>query len=319
MTGLIAIGVAAGLGVGVAALFGAFSTSSDEAAGEVNQLSNEIYKLNEKANAIKQITSAYDELDNKIIKTKKDQEELNSLLEQAADKLSTETYSSEKKARKAGATYYGKNVSEQDYYNSLSTDKERRRFLDSLEEETARQIKIRQQEQIQAIDKLNAIEKQKFFNEDTTDNAVRQAQSAFYAINNSTLYNYIDSLTDASEAEKAALESVTQTVLSGLSAKQAYEYAIDETGEKIKNLTDALQDLDKVQREVNGRQTGISLVELLDSDDYDLKDKVHAYEEAAKALEYNKEAYDAFKSAYQEYEIFAKMNDSVVEFIDNMG
>lgn len=291
--------------------------SAKGAAEDINKLSNEIYKLNEKANAIKQITSAYDELDNKIIKTKKDQEELNSLLEQAADKLSTETYSSAKKAKKAGATYYGKNVSEQDYYNSLSTDQEKKEFLDSLEEETARQIKIRQQEQIQAVKKLSPAEKQKFFNENTTDNAIKQAQSAFYAIANSNLYNKIDAMTDVTEEEAAAIESVTQSMIANLSAREAYDYA--NNPEKIQAIIDKLKGLEQIQMKVNDRMEKVSASEILNSDDFDLKDKVKAYEAAAQALEGIDEAYNAFKTEYEQYQLFAEMNDDVLDFIDSMG
>ena len=59
-----------------------YSKSAEGSAEAVNKLSNEIYKLNEKANAINEVTDSFDKLDNKIIKTNKDIEEMNSLLEQ---------------------------------------------------------------------------------------------------------------------------------------------------------------------------------------------------------------------------------------------
>ena len=87
----IAILAALGITIGVAAAKQSqYQKSAEGAAEAVNNLSNEIYKLNEKANAIEQITDAYDKLDQKLIKTKKDQEEMNELLDQAADKLSDE-------------------------------------------------------------------------------------------------------------------------------------------------------------------------------------------------------------------------------------
>lgn len=77
--------------VGIGVAISNTSSKTEDSAEQVNKLSNEIYKLQEKANAIDQITTAFDELDNKIIQTNKDIEEMGSLLEQAADKLSDET------------------------------------------------------------------------------------------------------------------------------------------------------------------------------------------------------------------------------------
>ena len=307
-------GVIAGI---TAAINAHHKNTADGTAEEVNRLSNEIYKLNEKANAIKQITSAYDELDGKIIKTKKDQEELNSLLEQAADKLSTETYNSKKKADKAGAAYYGEGVSEQDYYNSLSTDREKKKFLDSLEAETDRQIKIRQQEQINEVKKLSNKRKAVFFNENTTNTLIKQAQSAFYAIANSNLYDRIDAMTDVTEEEAAAIESVTQAMIANLSVREAYDYA--NNPEKVQAIIDKLKDLEQIQIKVNDRMEDVSASEILNSDDFNLKDKVNAYEAAAKALEDIDEAYDALKTEYKQYQLFAEMSDDVLDFIDSMG
>lgn len=302
-----------GIGVAISKTAG----QSSNAANEVNKLSNEIYKLNEKANAIKQTTSAFDELDNKIIKTKKDQEELNSLLEQAADKLSTETYDSAKEAKKAGARFYGKGVSEQDYYNSLSTNKEKKQFLDSLKTETNQQIKLRQQEQLDAVRKLKESQRSLFFDENTTDTSIKQAQSAFYAITNSTLYDKIDAMTELSDEEASAIESVTQSIISNLSAREAYDYA--NNPEKVKALVNELSNLEKIQTKVNDRLVEVSASEVLDLDDYKLPDKVKAFKAMVDALERTGDAYNAFKETYQEYAVFAEMNDDVIKFIDNMG
>lgn len=76
--------------VGIAVAIGNISSSSSSEAESVNKLSNEIYKLNAKANEINNITTAFDKLDNKLIKTNSDLKEMSSLLNQAADKLDTE-------------------------------------------------------------------------------------------------------------------------------------------------------------------------------------------------------------------------------------
>jgi hypothetical protein len=71
--------------------------------------------------------------------------------------------------------------------------------------------------------------------------------------------------------------------------------------------------------EINGRNTNVSLTEILDSDDYSLSNKVSAYEQIAASLSDTAEAYEAFTDAYQQYQVFSAMNDEVVQFIDNMG
>ena len=53
---------------GIAALLGGISKQKESSAEKVNNLSNEIYKLQEKANAINQITTSFDDLDNKILR-----------------------------------------------------------------------------------------------------------------------------------------------------------------------------------------------------------------------------------------------------------
>ena len=279
--------------------------TADGASEEINKLSNEIYKLNEKANAIDNITKSYDELDKKLIKTKKDQEELNSLLDQAADKLSSEEDS------------YAKGVSEQDYYNSASSAAEKRRILDEIQSSAKQGIKDYQQEQLKTIRKLSGSELNKFLNENTTDSDIKKAQSALYAIANSQLYDKIDSISNVTKEEAAAIESVTSAIIANLSVQDAYEYA--QNPARIEALVDALNDLKDAQMEIDGRATNVSLTEILDSDDYNLSSKVSAYEQIAAALSDTAEAYEAFTDAYQQYQVFSAMNDEVVQFIDNMG
>ena len=91
---MIAAGILAALiGVTVTtAAVGAkkYEKSANGTAEKINKISNEIYKLNAKANEINNITTSFDKLDNKLIKTNSDLKEMSSLLDQAADKLDTE-------------------------------------------------------------------------------------------------------------------------------------------------------------------------------------------------------------------------------------
>lgn len=298
----LAILAAVGIGIGVVITrnTGAENTAK-KAAKAVNELSNEIYKLSETTNAIKQITDSYDALDKKIIQTKKDQEEMSSLLEQAADKLSDE---------------------EKEHYQRLSSDADKRKYLELMAESNKRQIEIKQLEQLNRINRLSDRGRAVLLNENATDADILKAQSAIYAINNSRLYEHIDLMkkNESITSEQAsAIESLTESILSELSIQQAYDYANDTTGTKVKNLVEELSKLEKIQTTINDKQTEISASEILNSDDYNIADKVKAYKQVANALLDTKEAYTAFKTTYQEYELFDKMGEDVLVFIDKMG
>lgn len=295
---LAAVGI--GLGVVISQNTGA-QNSANKAAKDVNKLSNEIYKLSETTNAINQVIDSYDALDKKIIKTKKDQEEMNSLLEQAADKLGDE---------------------EKEYYQGLSSDSDRLKYLELTSQSNKQKIKDRQLQQLAKIEKLSSRGLEAYLNENATESDIIKAQSAIYAINNSRLYEHIDLMkkNESITTEQAsAIESLTESILSELSAQDAYNYAQDKTGTKISNLVEELSKLNKIQTKINGQSTNISATEILNSDDYNIYDRVKAYQQIADALKDTEEVYDAFKTKYQEYRLFSEMGDDVLKFIDSMS
>ena len=109
---IIAAGILAALGIATVSVAIAnankYNKSAEGTSEKINQLSNEIYKLNEKSRAIDNITDSFDTLDNKIIKTNADIKEMGSLLEQAGEKLNNE------EVDKKDDVGYGKGKSEQD-------------------------------------------------------------------------------------------------------------------------------------------------------------------------------------------------------------
>ena len=69
---------------------GGFKSSGSEtekASKKIKKLSNEIYKLNESKNSIASVTSEFERLDDKLIKTNKDLEEMQTLLDGASEKV----------------------------------------------------------------------------------------------------------------------------------------------------------------------------------------------------------------------------------------
>lgn len=202
--------VAAGIAVLVGGIYGisalvsaANKKTANGTSEEVNNLSNEIYKLGEKANSIEKVVDSFDRLDNKLIKTNNDLKEMNSLLEQAADSLSEE---------------------EQAIYNSLVTETQKRKYLESIAQQARAEADAKRAEQISLIQNMNPNERAKLLNSSSTNASVLQAQNAVYALANDKLYDYIDTTKDnnqLTEEEAAAVESLTQSILENMSAEEA--------------------------------------------------------------------------------------------------
>lgn len=138
----IATAMVAALGLGIAVAVGAFDNRSaaEKASDEVNSLSTEIYNLTKTADALKNVTSKFDDLDNKVLKTNKDLEEMDSLLESAGDSLSTEE----------DAVY------NQETYKNLQDNTSRRRYLELAEEYSRTEANKKRQEQLQIINRLDS-------------------------------------------------------------------------------------------------------------------------------------------------------------------
>ena len=267
-TALIAA-LAVGITVAVAASGGFSNTSAtDKAADSVNKLSNEIYKLQEKANAIKTIEKQYDALDKKIIQTAEDQQKMNELLDSAGDKLSSENEKDGKGKEKSG-------TSEKDIYSNLQSEKARREYLTSVEKKATDEANQKRREQIKILgDLTDEQRKAMLLSKDNADNLM--AQDAIYAINNNTLYQYLDTLENVGDG----VEKLTQNILEQMDAEQAYQYAKEASGAKIKSLADTINSANKT---IGDSQ--VSLAEILDSTKYSIAEKIEAYNELYKAID----------------------------------
>ena len=286
----IAIAVAAALsGIGLAISAGISSigkNSTSAVADEVNSLSNEIYKLETKARALENVTSSYEELDNQIIKTQKDQEKMNELLDQAADKLDEE---------------------EQKAYKALATNEQRIRYLEAIQSNAEQDANKKRQKQLNKINKLSPNQRADFLDPNSTDSDILTAQSAIYAINNAKLYDFVDGLENAQEG----VEKLAQSLLSQLSPAEALAFA--NTPDKINDLVKTLNNAN-IQLS-NGDNAGVATV--LTSDDYSVVDKVKAYREALDSLDDSMK--ETFKTVYSDIEAFSNFSSSVLEFINNSG
>lgn len=288
----LAVAVAAALGavaLGITAAISSTSTSAeDKAAKDINNLSNEIYKLETKARAIDTIIDSYDELDKKIVKTKADQEEMNDLLDQAADKLTDE---------------------EQIQYNKLTTSEQKTNYLKAIRAEARENADKDRLKQVSNLNNLSKSEQLKLLDSNTTDNKALTAQSALYAINNSYLYKYIDALDDAKEG----VEDLAQSLLEELTPAQALAYA--NQPEQIEQLVKSLNSLDKEYTSLNNPSVKGSVAEVLTSDDYGIVDKIDAYTEALSAL--TPEMKEYLKTVYSDLNTLSGFGSTVLKYFDN--
>ena len=294
-----------------------YEKSANGTAENINKISNEIYKLNAKANEINNITTSFDKLDNKLIKTNSDLKEMSSLLDQAADKLDTEV-------DKKHNWYEGK--SEKGYYESFKTDEGKRRALKIIEDNNRKLANEERDKQINKIKGLDDKELALFLDNETTNAEIAQAQDAIYAYNNNKLYEYIDLQKESgklTEEQATAVESLTQSILEGMSAEEAWAYAKDDDGKKVQALARSLQELTMVVKDVNGKMVTLNVGSILNSDDYSLKDQVEAFQKTRDALleEYGSasEEFKAFSETFSQYDFFTTLEGDALDFIDSVG
>lgn len=300
---LAAVGIAAG--AAILALSGAFESnkSAENASKQINSLSNEIYKLNEKANAVENITDSFDKLDNKLIKTNNDLKEMNNLLEKAADSLSEE---------------------EKEIYNSLTTDTQKRKYLDSVALKAKTEADAKRAEQISLIQSMDATERAKLLSSSSTDASILQAQSAIYALANNKLYDHIDLLKangELTEENSAAVEELTQSIIENMSAEEAWQHVSSGNGQKIKDLTEAWAELNIEATNASGKLTKTGVASILTSDDYSLKDKVNAYKVALQTVRDLNDtvAFEAFSKQFSEYEFFTHFTEDTLDAFSKIG
>ena len=108
---------------------GAFSKKESEAADNIKKLNAEIYKLEESAQSLDTTADHFENLDNKILKTKEDIQAMNEDLEKLGETMSEEDPDDGK-----NDTEYDKDIakitdgkSEAEYYAGL-TDEEKIKF-----------------------------------------------------------------------------------------------------------------------------------------------------------------------------------------------
>lgn len=286
-----------------------FNNMSKSTNDTINDLSVEILNLSKKSQAIDTAISKFDELDNKLIKTKKDAEAMTEALDSAADSLSSD------KDKNTKGLDLG-DMSEQDYYKSLTTNRARKEFLEDVSKRSKEQADAARRKQLQKAKNVRnsgGSEWSRFQN----DAEYAQSRDAIYAIANNNLYNYVDTLKTAgtvSTSAALATESFTQSLIENIdNLDQIMQYA-EEDNKAFQQLIDSIA---SAEMEIDGVNT--KLTEVLESDDFNLKDKVEAFKQMRTELSGSGEALESFTELYSQYEVFEQMGDDVLDFIDKTG
>lgn len=293
----IAIAAAAVVAIG-ALIYSLFKSESatEKASKAIKKLSNEIYKLNESKNALDGIVDQFETLDEKVIKTNKDLEEMESLLNGASEKIDFTRGGrfddDEAEARKANFEA----LTDQQKINWLKEEqlaidteiaKKRQKQLDKLQEEDVNTKKLLEDAEIAA---------------------------AVYATNNAYLYDKIDALKKTGEytdEELKATEKIGEAILENLNATQALEWANGRVAEKL------AQQL-ALAGSINIDGKSIMLSEVLTSDAYGLENQIKAYKEIASQL--SGETLEAFNKAYSYFKDFASsFSENSISLITNLG
>ena len=286
------LAVLLGMGLAIAASAGAFKQDSgaEKAAKDINKLSKEIYELNKKSQELNNVISKFEDLDNKILKTNKDLEEMATLLDSAADSLSDE---------------------EKEYFNTLDTTG-KYHYLQEVKERTDRDLAAKRNAQRNKIINLRSKGGQNwtdFITNPSNSAEITQAQSAIYSLNNAYLYEQIDEFKKLSKdnAKYAKdIEKMTQNMLSSLSV------------EKAAALLANPSQIDQYIKALGSKGDAASI---LQSDDYTIRQRVEAFEELRGAVAElgDPEILEAFKTINKEWQTFSTMSKDTLDYIDAIG
>lgn len=273
-------------------------------AEKVEELSANIYKLNNEASAIDNITSSFDKLNNKLVKTNDDLKEMNDLLDAAADKLSDEDI---KKNKDIG---FGKGMSAKDYYETFTTTEGRRSALSYIAEVDRKRIKEAYQEQLKTLNQDTSW----LLGTSTGDATMREAVRK---VNNAFMYETIDALKQegklSSEAA-IAVETLSQKLLEDMDIQKAFALNADGTGGQIAEFTRRIANATYT---INGQS--YSIAEILGNKDYTLREQVESFKAAKDYLGEFSEEYQALVTSYKEFSYFSQINADILDFMESVN
>ena len=282
-----ALAILTGIGFAIAGAFGAFKSEDEKTADNVKELSNAIYTLSKRSEAINTAIDTVDHLDKKLIKSKEDAEALSSALEQVGDKLSGE----EKENLISGL-----GMSEQDFYSRLS-DNEKIDFLKEYEKEVDREL---------AKNEASLIKTLKNANWNSAKNGEMYKLQARSSVKR-TAYQALDEL-DLTSEEASSRQSIIEKIIESADDSKLKSMLGD-----LKGMRNLLTELSNIKVE-----DGSVASDILQDDDASLKARTEAFKKLREELSSTSSIWKALSDAYSEFKVFAEWDSEVLDLIENL-
>lgn len=292
---------------GIAAL-ASKNTSGKKETKEIQNLNKEIYDLTKRAESMQTIVSKFDALDEKIIKTNEDLKEMNNLLTSAADNLD------DTEVKGKDDIGYGKGINQKQAYEALTSDIEKRNFLETETKKTRQKIASKYDESRRQIEKLRSKGKLNSFLTGSSEEA-RAVRDSIYGYNNLKMYNTLDELTSSgaiTSAESSNIETWTQKILENVDALKAEQLAQSDTIEKTTKLIAQTKLLTKENKEYT------NVLDILSSNDYALSEQVKAYQIMLETIK-DPAIKKSFEEIYKSLESYSQFTEQTLDYLDKMG
>lgn len=292
---------------GIAAL-ASKNTSGKKETKEIQNLNKEIYDLTKRAESMQTIVSKFDALDEKIIKTNEDLKEMNNLLTSAADNLD------DTEVKGKDDIGYGKGINQKQAYEALTSDIEKRNFLETETKKTRQKIASKYDESRRQIEKLRSKGKLNSFLTGSSEEA-RAVRDSVYGYNNLKMYNTLDELTNSgaiTSAESSNIETWTQKILENVDALKAEQLAQSDTIEKTTKLIAQTKLLTKENQEYT------NVLDILSSNDYALSEQVKAYQTMLETIT-DPAIKQSFQEIYKSLESYSQFTEQTLDYLDKMG
>lgn len=270
---------------------------------KIDKLAQENAQLNKQYTNLKSISSQYEAIDNKALKTNEDLKEMNNLLEQAAESMSEDYTADGRKISWLEKTLDSWGLidveTEKEAYEKSGNKKQ---FLEKAEKTKSQQ---QLNNNLKMLDKIS-----------TSQETINNNADNIKSIGNSFLYTSIDKMKEnnkITDEEASSLETFTSNLIENMNAQQAYELVNDKTGDKVEKFAEAIR---KAAIRINGLQQSIG--DVLTGEEFNFAEKIEAYKSG---LAQNNEALtNSLKSLYgNSLGVLAQMDDSVVETFDNLN
>lgn len=241
-----ALALATGVAFAIANAAGAFKSEDEKTAEHVKELSNEIYTLTKRSEAIETAVTAVNDLDKKLIKSKEDAEKLSETLSQVGDKLSGE---------KDENLIQGLGMSEQDFYDQLG-DTEKLKFLQEYQAEVNKKLMEDEKELVAELRRAdwNSSSNGKMYKLQATSSVKR------------TAYQALDEL-DLSSEEASARQVILEKIIESSSDAS------------LKNMLGNLTEMRRILTQLGSItfDDGSAASDILQDDGASLKDRTEAF------------------------------------------